>query len=111
MKTSFIIFIVFTYLSIFYFAGVAEYSAPINSTVVGNLQSLGQPVGTNFGVGLTSMIVLVWDWMKTLIQMIFLWNGTLWVGNWLYFYYYVCLPVCIGVVASIVMVMRGVHAS
>ena len=111
MKTSWIIFIVFAYLAIFYFAGVAEYSSLINSQVSQNLYTLGTPTGTNFLGTLTSQISAVWDYMVVFIKMIFLWNGTLWVGSWLWFYYFVCLPICIGVVMSIVFILRGVHNS
>lgn len=111
MKTSWIIFIAMVYTVIFYFSGVVSYTSNINATVVANMQSVSQPVGTNFGIGLTSQIVLVWDYMKNLIQMIFLWNPNIWSGNWLWFYYIICLPICIGVVFSIVTIMRGVHSS
>jgi hypothetical protein len=110
MKTSWIIFIAMIYAAIFYFSGVAEYTNNLDSSVMLRMQNLGQPTGTNFGVGLTSQIVLVWDYMVNFIKMVFLWNPTLWSGSWYYFYVFVCLPVCIGVVFSIVTIMRGVHS-
>jgi hypothetical protein len=111
LKTSWIIFVVFAYLAIFYFGGIAEYNSLLNSQVVANVQSLAQPSGTNFFVAGVMQVALLWDYIRNFIQMIFLWNGTLWVGSWLYFYYFVCLPICIGVVMSIVFVLRGVHNS
>ena len=111
MKTSWIIFIVLVYIAIFYFAGVAEYANQMNATTVASLQSLGQPEGTNWVLQGVSQIVRVWDYIKVFIQMLFLWNGTLWTGYWLYFYFAVCLPICIGVVMSILFILRGVHSS
>ena len=111
MKTSWIIFIVFAYLGIRYFAGVAEYSSLMNSQISQQLYNLGTPTGLNFLGVSASQISAVWDYIVVFIQMIFLWNGTLWVGSWLYFYYFVCIPVCIGVVMSIVFILRGVHNS
>jgi hypothetical protein len=113
VKTSWVIFVVIAYIAIFYFAGIMEQTNLITSTSTGqvNLQAMGQPTGTNFGVGLTSQIVLVWNYMVNLIYMVFLWNPTVWSGNWIWFYYIVCLPICIGVVFSIVTIMRGSHSS
>ena len=111
MKTSWIIFIIFAYIGIFYFAGVAEYANLMNATQVAHLQSLAQPEGTNWVLQAVSQITKVWNSMMVFIQMVFLWNGTLWTGAWLWFYYFVCLPICIGVVMSIVFILRGVHSS
>jgi hypothetical protein len=111
VKTSWIIFIALAYIAIFYFAGVAEYANQVNATVAANLQSLGQPTGTNWLLQQVAQISEVWNYIKVFIQMVFLWNGTLWAGSWLWFYYAVCLPICIGVVMSIVFILRGVHSS
>lgn len=111
MKTSWIIFIILVYIAIFYFAGVAEYANQMNAATVAHIQSLGQPEGTNWVLQGVSQINKVWDYMMVFIQMVFLWNGTLWTGVWLYFYFVVCLPICIGVVMSIVFILRGVHSS
>ena len=111
MKTSWIIFILMVYIGIFYFAGVAENASLINAQTAAQLQSLGQPTGTNWLVQQVSQISQVWTYIQTFIQMIFLWNGTIWTGSWLWFYYMVCLPICGGVVMSIVFILRGVHSS
>jgi hypothetical protein len=111
VKTSWIIFIAFAYIAIYYFAGVAEYANLMNAQTVANLQALGQPHGSNWLLQAVAQITEVWTYIKIFIQMLFLWNGTLWTGYWLYFYFAVCLPICIGVVMSIVFILRGVHSS
>jgi hypothetical protein len=111
VKTSWIIFIAFAYIAIYYFAGVAEYANLMNAQTVANLQALGQPHGSNWLLQAVAQITEVWTYIKIFIQMVFLWNGTLWSGSWLWFYYAVCLPICIGVVMSIVFILRGVHSS
>jgi hypothetical protein len=111
VKTSWIIFIIFAYIAIFYFAGVAEYASLMDSKYIAGLQALGQPHGSNWLLQAVAQIDEIWTYIKSFIQMVFLWNGTLWSGSWYYFYLFVCLPVCIGVVMSIVFILRGVHSS
>jgi hypothetical protein len=111
VKTSWIIFIALAYIGIFYFAGVAEYANLLNTQTVANLQALAQPHGSNWLLQAVAQITEVWTYIKIFIQMVFLWNGTLWSGSWLWFYYFVCIPICIGVVMSIVFILRGVHSS
>ena len=111
MKTSWIIFIAFAYIAIFYFAGVAEYANQMNATTVASLQSLGTPEGTNWVLQQVAQISRVWTYLTIWFQMIFLWNPTVWSGSWYYFYLFVCLPICIGMGMSIVFMLRGVHNS
>jgi hypothetical protein len=111
MKTSWIIFIAFAYIAIFYFGGVAQYANLMDAKYIAGLQSLGQPTGTNWLLQGISQISEIWTYFTTFIKMVFLWNGTLWTGYWYYFYLFVCLPICIGIVMSIVFILRGVHSS
>ena len=98
-------------MAILYFAGIAEQANDITPAVASNIYSLGTPTGTNFVGNIISDVTQVWNYMMTFIKMIFLWNGTLWQGQWLYFYYFVCIPIVIGMVFSIVTILRGVHNS
>ena len=109
MKTSWIIFIVMAYLGILYFAGIMELSNLIDTQVKEDMMALGQPTGTDFN--LISLVVQVWAYLKVIIPMMFLWNPTIWSGYWIWFYWIVCFPIVIGMVVSIVMVMRGVGTS
>ena len=111
MKTSWFIFVGMVYIAIQYFSGVAEYANNINGTVASQVQALQTPTGTNYFSAAASAIVFVWDYIVIVIKWIFLWNPTLWSGNWIYFYYCVCMPICIALIISIVFVMRGVHNS
>jgi hypothetical protein len=113
MKTSWIIFIVLTYAAIWWFAGIMQQSNLLNPTSTGgvNIQALGQPSATNFGgiAAVVSQVVNVWNYLVGFIKMVFLYNPTVWSGYWIYFYYFICLPICIGMVMSIVFILRGVH--
>jgi hypothetical protein len=111
VKTSWLIFMLLVYFAIFYFAGVAEYNNLFTPALASSVKSLGTPTGTNWIVAGIMQISAVWEWVKTLIQMLFLWNGTLWTGGWLYFYYFVCLPLTIGIIGTLVFILRGVHSS
>lgn len=111
MKTAWLIFMVFAYIAIFYFAGVAEYKNLMDAQTVANIQALTQPSGTNWLIQGLSQLNAAWDFFVNFIKMVLLWNGTLWVGSWLWFYYCVCLPICAGIVISLAFILRGVHAS
>ena len=99
------------YIAIQYFSSVAEYANNVNGTVAAQIQTLQTPTGTNFFSALASGIKFVWDYLTVVIKWIFLWNPTLWSGNWLWFYYFVCMPICISLIISIVFILRGVHNS
>lgn len=111
MKTSWIIFIGMVYLAILYFSGIMEQTNNINSSVASNFMALNTPSGTNFMGVLATDIVNVWNYLLHFFPMLFLWNPSIWTGYWLYFYYIFCIPICIGMVMSIVFILRGVHNS
>jgi hypothetical protein len=81
------------------------------------LQRLMQPTGTDVTVisslpvigGAASLISYVWNFFKIFIQMIFLYFPSIWNGQWIWVWYFLCVPVTVGFVASIVIILRGVH--
>lgn len=98
-----------SYIGILYFTGIMELSNLLSTAEAARLQALGQPTGTDFN--LVSFIIQVWAYMKPFIQAIFLYNPTIWSGYWIWFYYIVCIPIMVGLVFSIVSIMRGVGSS
>jgi hypothetical protein len=92
-------------MTILFFAGIMEMNNLIDTAQVANMQSLGEPTGTDYS--LVSFVTTVWSYMKVFIPMIFLYNATVWSGYWIWFYFFVCLPICVGMVFSIVTIMRG----
>ena len=81
------------------------------------VQNLMQPIGTDYTNpnaipligGAISLITNVWTYILPFIQMVFLWQPTLWTGSWILVYYVFCIPLSIGFIASIVFIFRGVH--
>ena len=117
MKTSWIIAIVMLWVVFFIFGSIAEQQNTFGSSQVSQGQSLMQPVGTDI-TGLNSIPVIgqaislitnVWSYLVTFIQMVFLWFPDLWAGSWLWFYFILPFPVSVGLVISIVFILRGVH--
>jgi hypothetical protein len=97
-------------MAILFFAGIMQMDNLLaNAKTVSDMQSLGQPTGTDFN--LVSFVTTVWSYMKVFIPMIFLYNATVWSGYWIWFYFFVCLPICVGMVFSIVTIMRGSSSS
>jgi hypothetical protein len=71
-----------------------------NVTALYSVPVIGQAV---------SLITKVGEYISTLILMIFLWFPDIWAGNWLWLYFFLCLPVTVGFVVSFVFILRGVH--
>lgn len=99
------------YMAIFYFSGIAEQQNNLTPAVAANIYALGTPSGTNFFGNIVSNVTAVWSWFLRIIPMVFLWNGTVWQGGWLYFYYFVCIPIMLGLIFSFISILRGVHNS
>lgn len=117
MKTSFIIGWVCLFVACIMGDSIIQQSAGITSTQGGWLFALTHPSGTDVTVlssipiigQAASLITMVWSYILNLIELIFLWFPSIWNGTWLWVYYFVCLPVAIGFVVSIVFILRGVH--
>jgi hypothetical protein len=58
-----------------------------------------------------SFVSDVWTWFKRIIQICVLWYPSVWQGDAIYVYWFLCIPVTIGMVLSFVTVLRGVHSS
>lgn len=114
MKTSWTIGLVFFYIALLLLTSVVNQASQFTVTEVARLQGFMQPTGTDVASSSTSipaalnMITNVWTYIVVYIEMIFLWSPTLWSGTWIWMYYFICLPVCIGNIISIVYIMRGV---
>jgi hypothetical protein len=114
MKQSYVIGIVMLWVMALWLCCVAE-----NNNIIGNEQTnlisvLLTPQGTDFSnpiTAVTSIITDVWQYMKVFLQMAVLWFPDLWHGNWIWVWYVICLPLAIGMIFSIVTILRGVHNS
>jgi hypothetical protein len=114
MKTSWIIGVVTIWLILFVLCMIVEDTTAMGSSDMSMLQSLVQPKGTDFSnivSGAISLVTDVWQYFTLLIQLIFLWFPSMWDGVYIWFWLFICLPIGIGMVASIVTVIRGSSSS
>lgn len=59
----------------------------------------------------TSVMNAIGNFFKSLVQIVFLWSPTVFAGNFIWFWEYICLPIAISFIVVIATVIRGVHAS
>jgi hypothetical protein len=98
---------------------VIEGTNMFGTAEVQTITSMMQPAGTDvsslqgpFSIsGFYSLVTNVWEYIKIVIQAIFLYFPDLWTGNWIWFYFVVCLPISIAMIVSLVMVLRGTASS
>lgn len=122
MKISLVQIIIFLYIGCLLCGTIAEKSNQMTSARVAELQGLMQPTGTDqsalnsdsggsFITAGASLITNVWSYLKTFIQITFLWFPSLWSGSWLWFYFCFPLELAIGMIISVVVMLRGVHSN
>lgn len=115
MKMSFIIGWAALFVSLLFFDTIVQQSSGIGSEQFAYAGTLLKPDITNMtapGVGqLISLVTQVGQYLVTFILMLGLWFPSIWVGNWLWFYWFFCFPVTMGFIVSIVFMLRGVGSS
>ena len=104
MKSSWIMTWVIIWLTLAFFGSIAEQRNLFELHGIGaTVTSLTTPEGSNA----LQVIINAWEYVKVLISALALWFPTLWAGNWIYVYYFVCLPIVLGGVYGIVSMIRG----
>jgi hypothetical protein len=86
----------------------------IDNVVAQNTSSLAFPQlaeSTNVFTAAWAVIVGVASYIALFFQIIFLWCPTVFSSYGMWFWWYICLPVDIGMVLSIIFIVRGVHSS
>jgi hypothetical protein len=66
---------------------------------------------TNVFTAAWAIITGVAPYLRLLLQIVFLWCPTVFVGDMLWLYWFVCFPISVGFVASLVFIARGVHSA
>lgn len=121
MKTSWIIAIVMAYLLIFalevFVTGgltFASTSSGVDNIASSNQSALSTPdiaESSNVFTAAWAVVKGVASYLKILIGMLFLWMPTVFTGYLVWFWWFVCFPVDVGMVFSIVSIVRGVHSA
>ena len=114
MRTSWAIGITAFYLLILGLEMLLTNGAAFSATDQTTLKYLMSPIFTNLS-GETSAIfgVVLWvaNFFSMLVKVIFLYAPTVWSGYLQYVWFYICLPVSIGMIVSVVSLLRGSGAS
>ncbi len=114
MKTSWIIGVFMFYMLI---VGIAMMVASTNtpdSDVMSIIDTLIRPSIVNQAGSASAFVSFVRDigtYFMAFLGALFLYFPSVWQGHLIWFYYFVCIPVSVGMVLSIVTILRGVHAS
>ena len=111
MRTGWIVGIVMIYIAMAYFGITAEMGSSLGASPLATIDTLMKPEFTNFEVGLSTLITNVGTYILAFLQIVFLWFPTLWSGTWIWFYFFVILPMVVGMTLGLVMVMRGVGST
>lgn len=122
MKTSWIIGVMMAYLVIFavemFLTGGTSFGATTSSGIVNtataNQSTLMFPElqeSTNIFTAAWATLTGLGVYLKLVLQMLVLWSPTLFTGNLLWFWWFVCFPVDVGMVIGLIFVVRGVHSA
>ena len=110
MKTSYFIYAITLWLVCLLFCSVAEQQNLIGSTQMGQLQTLIQPIIAENSSLISAVFAYVTnagEYVKTIINILFLYFPTLWTGTWLWFWVILLLPVSCSMVITLVLALRG----
>jgi hypothetical protein len=106
--------IVMLYIGLLYLSLIAEQNASVNSSSMNLFNQLLTPTGTDFSNPLAATVSLatdVWQYFKLVFQIVFLWFPDLWVGNWIWFYLFVCFPITVMMAVTFITILRGSFVS
>jgi len=89
-------------------------SSNISNPVTNNSSILINPdfaESTNIFVAAWSVVTHVSAYLKIIVQVLFLWCPTIFSGYMIWFWWAICFPVDVGLVFSIISIVRGVHSA
>lgn len=92
----------------------ATTSSNMTNPIANNSTLLMSPTlaeSTNIFTAAWAVTTGVANYLKIVIQIIFLWCPTVFSGYMLWFWWLICFPVDVGIVFSIVSIVRGVHSA
>jgi hypothetical protein len=102
--------IVMFYVGLLFLSLVAEQSSSATSADTNLFNGLLQPIATDYSnpaVAIQSLWTDAWQYVKIFFNIVFLWFPDLWVGNWIWFYFFVCFPITVMMIFSIMSMLRG----
>jgi hypothetical protein len=112
MKQSWVIGIISLWLVIFTSEMIATGGTAFSNQ--NDLNVLASPAFVNqSGVVAAASAIMngIATFFVSFVQIIFLWSPTVFAGNWIWFWEFICLPIAISFIVVIATILRGVHAS
>ncbi len=91
-------------------SGTSTFPAFVQS----HFNSLWNPSLANFAgsaSALSTLFVSVGTYLVAFMEIIFLWSPTVFAGNFIWFWDFVCLPISISFIITLITIARGVHSS
>lgn len=113
MKTSWIIGIMSLYLLILGAELMLTEGTAFSAGTREQMQTLLSPVMANYSnttTAFASTIINGGAIIMTFLNAVFLYSPTLFASYGMWFWFYICLPIAVGTIISIVQVFRGVPA-
>jgi hypothetical protein len=111
MKTSWVIGLIMLWLLIFTSEMMVTGASVFNPTDLNAVNNVTIQNGSNIVSTAWTVFTNLGTYAKGILKVILLYEPSVFAGNYIWFWYLVCLPIDIGILFSIVSVFRGVHAS
>jgi hypothetical protein len=116
MRQAFLIGAIMLWVGLNILGGIGELQVPLQQvdsetglTQEETLSGMQHPEITD--VNILTVFTKVWDFLKLVGAVIFLWHPVLWQGSAMYIYYFLILPIGVSFWAVFLMALRGTGSS
>ena len=111
MKTSWVIGVLMIYIFIFFCEILVTNGPMFNQSSLNPLLSVSLYNSSGIIASTATFMVNIGNYIYGLIQILTLYQPTVFAGNYFYLWLFLCLPIDIGMIFSIASIIRGVHSS
>jgi hypothetical protein len=111
VKTSWVIGVAMMYLFIFACELLATNGNMFNPSGINSLLSVSLSNSSGALAATLTFIGNLGVYFQTFLGMLFLYQPTVFSGNYIWLWLLLCLPIDIGMIFSVVSILRGVHSS
>ena len=111
MKTSWIIGVAMMWLFILFCEVLATNGTIFNPSGVNSLLSISIYNSSGIIAATATFFVNLGNYFYAFLQLVTLYQPTVFSGNYIYMWYMICLPIDIGMIFGVVTILRGVHSS
>ena len=114
MKQSWIIGVISLWILIFTAEMMATSGTAFSSNMTASMTALAHPSMANYSnifSSTASIISQVGTYFMVFISALTLYSPTVFAGNWIWFWAFICFPISISFIIVIITILRGVHAS